>query len=720
MVKFLQNSFCIALIFMLCVGVTAQNAPQFSSSKSNVSATADHCGITTPGVAPAPSREMWDIEYSFDAIEGAQPAIATDGESWYTGSWNPSDFPPMFCRYNMDGSNPVGFSISGVALMRSLTYDGTYFYAGHGGNSTIYKLDLANETLIETITSGAGITRHLTYDPTLDDGNGGFWTGDWTTFAAISMTGTVLIPNSSTPTVASIYGSAYDGMHNCVWLFSQAPGSDAWIYKYDIASNTLTPNVYRPFNDAAGIAGGLFTYETEEKLLLAANVQVNPNKIIVYELALLGDPCPVVTNLETEVQGTDVKLTWTAATGDPTGYEVFQENTSLAVVTETEYFVRNLPKGTYTFSVIALYDEDCIPIKVISDEVKIKPGNPITNLDGNCEDATLTLTWDAPEAKGGTKDEITLQFSGEPDDGIGTNSTAELWPANRWTPEDLEEAGVFSGMVLQTVSFVPQNISGSSAATFNIKVWQGGNWATKDPGTELLHQNVTFTWGVWNEITLDTPIEIDATEELWIGYQMLATSGYPAGCALEAPVVAKGNICWDGLTGAGWCLVSDLNSNLVLNWCIRGKILGEAGVIELSNYDIYQDDVYFDEVEATATSYTATEGVTGSHKYCIVAVYENDAQSEKVCKEVSICSKIKDINAPAFTIVPNPAQNDIIISAGVIFNTVEVINFLGQTVISQTNDAQTVKLDISNLTNGVYFVRIASANGTNVQKFVKQ
>ena len=73
-----------------------------------------------------------------------------------------------------------------------------------------------------------------------------------------------------------------------------------------------------------------------------------------------------------------------------------------------------------------------------------------------------------------------------------------------------------------------------------------------------------------------------------------------------------------------------------------------------------------------------------------------------------------------FSIVPNPAQNDITIKAGVNFKTIEVINFLGQTVISQVNNAQEIKIDVSNLTNGVYFVRITSENGNCVKKFVKQ
>ena len=73
-----------------------------------------------------------------------------------------------------------------------------------------------------------------------------------------------------------------------------------------------------------------------------------------------------------------------------------------------------------------------------------------------------------------------------------------------------------------------------------------------------------------------------------------------------------------------------------------------------------------------------------------------------------------------FSIKPNPAHNELTISATTTFNSVNIVNFLGQTVISQNNDTPTTTIDVSNLTQGVYFVRIVSDEGTSVQKFVKK
>jgi hypothetical protein len=71
--------------------------------------------------------------------------------------------------------------------------------------------------------------------------------------------------------------------------------------------------------------------------------------------------------------------------------------------------------------------------------------------------------------------------------------------------------------------------------------------------------------------------------------------------------------------------------------------------------------------------------------------------------------------------VPNPAASgNITVTSGSSFHTIEMISFLGQTVLSQPNVGNTTTLDVSNLPSGVYFVRIISEQGTNVQKFVKQ
>jgi len=73
-----------------------------------------------------------------------------------------------------------------------------------------------------------------------------------------------------------------------------------------------------------------------------------------------------------------------------------------------------------------------------------------------------------------------------------------------------------------------------------------------------------------------------------------------------------------------------------------------------------------------------------------------------------------------FSIYPNPAENHITISSEGDFYTVEIVDLFGRIIQSQMNHANSITLDVSNYTAGMYFVRIISKDGESVQKFVKK
>jgi hypothetical protein len=156
-------------------------------------------------------------------------------------------------------------------------------------------------------------------------------------------------------------------------------------------------------------------------------------------------------------------------------------------------------------------------------------------------------------------------------------------------------------------------------------------------------------------------------------------------------------------------------------------------------------DVTFDECAKATVTWTAVAGATGyevtrdgktetvtgttftdefafesgkDYTWDIVTVCA-DGKSTKVSVTKACSVGINDPNT-TFSIVPNPATNHIEIKAKTDFSKVEIVNFLGQTVLIQANETNKSVVDVSNLTNGVYFVRIISEHGTSVQKFVKQ
>jgi hypothetical protein len=122
------------------------------------------------------------------------------------------------------------------------------------------------------------------------------------------------------------------------------------------------------------------------------------------------------------------------------------------------------------------------------------------------------------------------------------------------------------------------------------------------------------------------------------------------------------------------------------------------------------------------TSYLDENPIEGENCYEVQVVCTDtvSSMSNESCQVIEIIDIIHENTGLSFSIAPNPANSEIAITAINPFNRVEIINHLGQTVLSQQSIDNKTKLDISHLSNGIYFVRIISEKGESSQKFVKQ
>jgi hypothetical protein len=71
-------------------------------------------------------------------------------------------------------------------------------------------------------------------------------------------------------------------------------------------------------------------------------------------------------------------------------------------------------------------------------------------------------------------------------------------------------------------------------------------------------------------------------------------------------------------------------------------------------------------------------------------------------------------------VYPNPTRNVLNVSAQTEISSVEVINVLGQVLLTETSVASDVQMDMSSLSSGTYFVRINSENNSSVVQVIKQ
>ena len=122
------------------------------------------------------------------------------------------------------------------------------------------------------------------YDPVRD----GFWVGNWSTnIQCISRTGSTFVTG---PTGISFSGATYYMDNNKVehiYMFAQ-PSSDAVVYDYNIADNTISSSpifsISSNLTDATGSSGGCCIGYYAGKVALFAAVQQSPNMVGIFEL----------------------------------------------------------------------------------------------------------------------------------------------------------------------------------------------------------------------------------------------------------------------------------------------------------------------------------------------------------------------------------------------------------------------------------------------------
>ena len=251
------------------------------------------------------------------------------------------------------------------------------------------------------------------------------------------------------------------------------------------------------------------------------------------------------------------------------------------------------------------------------------PVLPPENLTAEAQpDLTVDLTWSPPPS--GMEGWLRWD-NGENAGSIGLQDPSEWDVASKFSPTEMLP---YDGGEITKIKFFPT----SETTDYEVAIWTGPM-----AGTVEIQQAVTgLTIGDWNEITLDTPVDVDATKTYWIGYHMNQVdtgqpNGYPAG---YDPGPAQNGL-WANL--GGW---QDISGQFNNNWNIAGYVESSGKVTkmqhgqnrdDLSEYNIYhslESGEPYDlvgTVTADDTTYTHTDPTTGATNYYVVsAVYGMD------------------------------------------------------------------------------------------------
>lgn len=583
-----------------------------------------------------------NVHLTWQAPGGTQPEAFTDGFETYAdfattfAPWTNVDVDAS-ATYTMTGTTWPG-SASPMAFMvfnpAATTPAITTFTAHTGAKMAVAIASTTppnNDWMISPqimINAGDEVSfwaRSLTAQYGLERFKVGISTTNTTPSSFTIISGASYIQAPITWTEYSYSLSAYAGQN--VYIGIQCVSNDAWFFMVD------------DFYVGAPTARGEFPY-----------VAVSDNA----PAKTIGTPTPGIQSpLE--------------PTRELTGFKVYRDATLIHTITSAttvSYDDLALPVGNYSYTVTAVYsDGESAPAGPAT--VTILQLNPPTNLTADVVGNDVTLNWVSPEAPpAGTWLTWSQDVLGN---SVGTNSAANFDVAHRWPVADLTQ---YVGSSITQVKFVPAE----AACTYTIKVWRGGS--ATNAGTLVTSQLVANpTIDDWNTVTLNTPVTINANQELWIGYNCNATAGYPAGCDNGPQIDGKGNMIY---FNNAWSELDALSATLTYNWTIKGFAAapGAAKAVELApladntNYSrnldnaslavmhknvtrtertiagfkVYRDGVLQSTItDPLITTYSDMDLPNATYLYGVSAVY-NNGESQPTTLSVTVNQQL----APAF------------------------------------------------------------------------
>jgi hypothetical protein len=297
-----------------------------------------------------------------------------------------------------------------------------------------------------------------------------------------------------------------------------------------------------------------------------------------------------------------------------------------------------------------------------------------------------------------------------------------------------------------------------SPGNYTANIYLGG---TSAPATLVSTQEFSATGTVdWKYVTLDTPVAIDGTQNLWITmYQAGIT--YPATACVNT---GDPNGRWVSTNGTQWIDVTTAG-DFNYTWLIRGFVTNQAkggqntelpefhGEVggELSSvqvtpvapafapmnranivkYNVYRSNeatgnyVQIGEVaEAGQTlyEYFDTPDVAGMYYYQVTAVYDDGCESapalaadDPTHNYVSASVDAIGENSDNVALYPNPTKGNVTIEANGM-SRITVVSVLGQVVYDTELNADVYTLNMSQFNAGMYMVRIHTENGVIVKR----
>lgn len=219
---------------------------------------------------------------------------------------------------------------------------------------------------------------------------------------------------------------------------------------------------------------------------------------------------------------------------------------------------------------------------------------------------------------------------------IGWNggSATNVVAATRYTTNDL---AAYNGYQFTDVLFAPA--INTSFATYEVVVFKGGSMNPLDttftPGTLIYSQPVTtmLTAGAVNTIPLNTPITIDASQELWVGIHIITLYGYPIYVTSASDATYHNQTLVGNSTYTTWHPLS-VSSGAEYTWCIGMKVTNNAN--RPQGYMVYRNMSPLTPTPINGTTFVDSVDINGTIQYNVTALYPNSCESTPISATIEM------------------------------------------------------------------------------------
>ncbi len=253
----------------------------------------------------------------------------------------------------------------------------------------------------------------------------------------------------------------------------------------------------------------------------------------------------------------------------------------------------------------------------------------------NDHNTLVNVHWGEPGA--GSAPQWLAWDSGENGNGVGTGAAAQFDIACRWEPEHLDD---FGGMFITEVKFFPREQN----CEYSVRVWSGPN-AQTILADQLCDDIVNYN--DWHTAVLDNPVQIDPSQELWVGVSLDTQTGHPAGCDSGPAIDGYGNMMlWSG----SWQTLLEVAPTLDHNWNIQAWVDWETRgreAVQLGRPFVPEETPTLDSrLLATGFENRDTREALGYNLYRLVAGNEGDPLSWTLVEALTPDTLFVDLNWP--------------------------------------------------------------------------